>query len=144
MAIPYPAALKQTVLEDAKHLIMAGQTLEQIATKHGIHYKTLQAWLLAMGDEYKDLRRAWIDSMLIDSREALTEARTPDALSLARAREGWKADTWLASKMDSRYADKQDNTTINIGAGSYLDALKAIQPTLRTVSADIVDADPTR
>jgi hypothetical protein len=133
----FPAAIpedrKKGILDDAFVQIMAGRTLIQIGADYGIHHKTLQRWLLAMGDEYKELRKAYIDNILIESREALRDST--DALSLAHAREGWKADTWLASKVDARYADKPPEQTINIG-GSYLDTLRKVAEMDKVVNKD--------
>ena len=59
-----PEEQRLAVLEDAKQQILNGLTIAQISQKHGIAERTLDYWLHALGDEYKELRQAWIDSLL--------------------------------------------------------------------------------
>jgi len=121
-----PAEARQAVLESAKQLILEGQTLAQIAHKHGIAERTLEYWLASMGDEYKELRELWIDSLLAEAGELLKD--TSEAgnapLRLARARELWKRATWYAERRDrARYGE--DRGQVNV----------AVQPVLHiTVS----------
>ena len=107
------------ILEAAKAEILEGRTIDQIAAKHGIAHSTLEYWLSSLGDEYQELRKAWLDGMLIESGTLLKEAR--DALGLARARELWRRATWYAERRDrARYGqDAPPNegkyVQINIG-----------------------------
>jgi transposase-like protein len=104
----YPIERKTAILEDAKQRILEGSTLAQIASSHGIDTKTLNTWLIALGDEYKELREAWIDNMLIEAKTELDNAQ--DNFPLARAREQWKAATWYAERRDSqRYGQKTEH-----------------------------------
>lgn len=99
---------KQAILADAKVRIMDGHTLEQIAVSHGITKRTLNTWLMAMGEEYQDLRQAWIDNLLSEAKEELDNAQ--DNFPLARAREQWKAATWMAERRDAqRYGQKVES-----------------------------------
>lgn len=99
---------KAAILTDAKERILQGSTLAQIAVSHGIDTKTLNTWLMALGDEYTELRQAWIDNMLIEAKEELDSA--DDNFPLARARERWKAATWYAERRDSaRYGVKTEH-----------------------------------
>lgn len=146
---------RQAVLADAKVQILAGLTLAQIAQKHGISKATLENWLHALGDEYTDLRKAWIDNMLIEAGNLLKgepaseltaqdieqlEGKTPQeisserALGLARARELWKRATWYAERRDrQRYGDRVqvDNTyTLQVDSdtlGAAGDLLKLVR-----------------
>lgn len=105
---PVPIETKQAILEDAKKRILEGSTLAQIASDHGITSRTLNSWLLSLGDEYSTLRQVWIDNLLIDAKEELDNAA--DVFPLARAREQWKAATWLAERRDSqRYGQKTEH-----------------------------------
>lgn len=110
--LPIAEDKKQSILDDAKAQILAGLTIDQIAEKHGIAPRTLEYWLSAMGDEYQQLRQAWLDGMLIDAGELLKDADDP--MRLARARELWKRATWYAERRDrARYGqDQQINVTI--------------------------------
>jgi hypothetical protein len=117
-----PIETKQAILEDAKKRILEGSTLDQIATSHGIDTKTLNTWLIALGDEYKELREAWIDNMLVEAKSELDNAS--DQFPLARAREQWKAATWYAERRDRlRYGQQTMNLNI-INGVTLTDALQ--------------------
>ncbi len=117
-----PQEFRDKVIEDAKQRILDGHTIAQIAESHSIAPRTLRYWLSSLGEEYNELRRAWIDNMLSEAYEEINDAQ--DVLPLARAREKWKAVTWYAERRDrQRYgvqqqtANNQDLTvTINIGS----------------------------
>jgi len=114
---PVPIEKRQLILEDAKERIMAGDDLYQIAERHGIARRTLCYWLAAMGDEYQELRRAWIDAMLAEAAEKLEETDESGnaPLRLARARELWKKATWYAERRDrQRYGEDKANLNLNI------------------------------
>ncbi len=66
-----PIDRKQLILEDAKERILKNHTLEQIAKSHGITKRTLNAWLMSMGEEYRELRQLWIDNMLAEAKEEI-------------------------------------------------------------------------
>lgn len=105
---PVPPERRQEIIERAKTAIMEGLTLQQIADKEGIGKATLKIWLHALGDEYKELRAAWLDNMLAEATEAIDD-EDGDALALARAREKWRYATWYAERRDpSRYGQKGD------------------------------------
>jgi len=106
---------RQQILEDAKERILRGHTLSQIAQSHGIAERTLEYWLSALGDEYKELRQVWIDNMLAEARELLRNTGEDDkaALRLARARELWKSATWYAERRDrDRYGQDQQTGSV--------------------------------
>lgn len=105
---PVPADRRTAIIERTKEQIMEGKTLKQIADEHGIGKATLKLWLHALGDEYKDLRTAWLDNMLAEATEAIDDEKG-DALALARAREKWRYATWYAERRDPfRYGVKGD------------------------------------
>ena len=79
-----PIDRKQLILEDAKDRISKNHTLEQIAKSHGITKRTLNAWLMSMGEEYRELRQLWIDNMLAEAKEEIDNVT--DNFPLARAR----------------------------------------------------------
>lgn len=111
-----PPERKTQIIADACDSIMQGDTIAQIAGKHGISPRTLDMWLHALGDEYRELRSAWLDKMLIEAGEEIEGA--DDQLRLARARELFRRATWYAERRDSaRYGARnegQQATQINI------------------------------
>lgn len=132
-----PNPHKQTIIEDAKQRIIDGhETLDAIAADHGITSRTLRTWLSALGDEYQQIRSAWIDAMLADAIEeqdkAIEAIRSAEEMfPLARARELMKASdsrfktaAWYAERRDrQRYGVQQSqnsvsdlNVVINIGS----------------------------
>lgn len=100
-----PQNIRLAILDDAKQQILNGQTIDQIAAKHGISHYTLQMWLHDLGEEYDQLRRSWIDGMLMEANELLRAADEP--LGLARARELQRRAQWYAERRDKRYADQR-------------------------------------
>ena len=132
-----PQEKRELILADAKQQIMAGLTLSQIAQKHGIAERTLEYWLSAMGEEYEELRRAWIDNMLAEARELLRDVGEDGlaALRLARARELWRSATWYAERRDrARYG--QDVMQVNVSFGDLGDRLRRARE--RVIDAEVV------
>jgi len=107
-----PIDRKERILEDAKNRILKNHTLEQIAKTHGITKRTLNTWLMSLGDEYQELRQFCIDNMLAEALDDIDNAT--DNFPLARANSKWKAATWYAERRDQqRYGGHRVN--INIG-----------------------------
>jgi transposase-like protein len=96
-----PLDRKQLILEDAKERILKNHTLEQIAKTHGITKRTLNTWLMSLGDEYQELRQLCIDNMLAEALEEIDNATD----NFPRARE---------LKMESCYlvCRKKRSTTV--------------------------------
>jgi transposase-like protein len=69
-----PLDCKQLILEDAKERILKNHTLEQIAKTHGITKRTLNTWLMSLGEEYQELRQLCIDNMLAEALEEIDNA----------------------------------------------------------------------
>jgi hypothetical protein len=117
-----PIALekRQAILESAKVQILEGRQIHEIAKQHCIAPRTLQYWLSSLGDEYEELRKAWLDGMLMDAGELLEGADDP--LRLARARELWRRATWYAERRDrARYGEQRDfNVNVNLDLGDRL------------------------
>ena len=107
-----PLDCKQLILEDAKERILKNHTLEQIAKIHGITKRTLNTWLISLGEEYQELRRVWIDNMLYEALEEIDNAT--DNLPLARANSKWRAATWYAERRDQQ---KYGGNRVNINIG---------------------------
>ncbi len=62
-----PLDRKQLILEDTKKSILKNHTLEEIAVKHCISKRTLNKWLMSLGEEHQELRQLWIDNMLAEA-----------------------------------------------------------------------------
>jgi len=65
---------KQLILEDTKERILKNHTMEEVAQFHEISKCTLNIRLMALGEEYQELRRVWIDNMLTESLEEIDNA----------------------------------------------------------------------
>jgi len=109
-----PLKRKELILADAKERILKNHTLEQIAKSHGITKRTLNTWLMSLGDEYQELRQLCIDNMLAEALEEIDNAT--EHFPLSRANSKWKAATWYAERRDKRYGGHRVN--INIGERS--------------------------
>jgi len=107
-----PIDRKQLILEDAKDRILKNHMLEQIAKSHGITKRTLNTWLMSMGEEYQELRQLWIDNMLAEAKEEIDNVT--DNFPLAKANSKWRAATWYAERRDQQqYGGHRAN--INVG-----------------------------
>jgi hypothetical protein len=134
---PIPLELRAAILEDAKAQILNGFTIDQIAAKHGISHYTLDMWLHALGEEYEELRRAWVDGMLMEAGQLLKAADDP--LGLARARELQRRAQWYAERRDkARYGQDQTFTLNVIDLG---DRLRRARERVIDVSAPQIEAD---
>jgi len=106
-----PLDRKQLILEDAKERILENHTLEQIAQSHKITKRTLNTWLMSLGDEYQELRQLCIDNMLAEALDDIDNAT--DNFPLARANSKWKAATWYAERRDQqRYGGHRLNINV--------------------------------
>ena len=107
--LAYPQEVKQAVLNDVRPMLLGGATAEQIANKHKVAVSTLNYWLAQLGDEYKEIRRQWLDAKLADSESRMVEAKDP--FQLAKGRELSRLAMWYAERRDpERYADKREIT----------------------------------
>lgn len=107
--VELPAERKNEVLAAVKPMLMAGATLPEIAAHFGIASRTLDYWLAQLGDEYKEIRRQWVDIKLAAAEEKMETA--PDPFQLAKGRELFRAASWYAERRDpERYADKRELT----------------------------------
>ena len=109
----YPDGLRDKVVAECQTLIAVGWTPAQIAEKHGIPARTVQYWLL--GDEKAEAARGQL--IAAELARTLDDMRKPDdgeedsPLRLARAREEFRAWSWIAERRESRlYGQKQELT----------------------------------
>lgn len=109
----YTEEQRDAIVTDAMARILTGETLAEIAARHGVSVPSLHIWLSRLGDEYIDLRRTWIDGMLTEAKTAIDTS--DDQLSLSRAREQWRSAAWYAERRDAqRYGVKQDQAPASI------------------------------
>ena len=113
------AARKPAIVEEAMQQVRDGMGLREIAKYHGVDTKTINKWLLALGDEYLEVRQAFIDSMLAEASEEMELAG--DTFPLSRARELWKKATWYAERRDRARYGQDKQVTVNIGIGVQMD-----------------------
>ncbi len=106
-----PLDRKERILEDAKNRILKNHTLEQIAKSHSITKRTLNTWLMSLGDEYQELRQLCIDNMLAEALEEIDNSESN--FPLARANSKWRAATWYAERRDQqRYGGHRVNINV--------------------------------
>jgi AcrR family transcriptional regulator len=133
-----PIDRKQTILEDAKERILKNHTLEQIAKSHGITKRTLNTWLMSLGDEYLELRQHCIDNLLAEALEEIDNAT--EHFPLARANSKWRAAIWYAERRDQqRYGSNKVN--VNIGSNSVPTMSEALDEDLSALLAQIVKVE---
>src|SRR5688572_7933431 len=73
-----PAERKSEVLAEALKRIAAGvDDLDTIANDLQVSAPTLDRWLAGLGDEYKTVRRAWVDGKLADTEHLMKTAPNP-------------------------------------------------------------------
>ena len=101
---------KREIIKEVQDLILDGKTMAECAQECGIPLSTLKLWIHSLGgDEYKSIRTAWLDGMLIAAQDAIDSQESLDhPLALARAREQWRYATWYAERRDpARYGTTQ-------------------------------------
>jgi hypothetical protein len=107
--LPIPADRKAEILAALKTELMSGGTMESIAHKYEVSARTLSYWCAQLGDEYREIRKQWLDAKLVDAEVMMLEASDP--FKLAKGRELFRAASWYAERRDpERYADKRELT----------------------------------
>ena len=102
-----PETRKAIILE-APERILRGESTTQIANSYGIPPSTIRSWLVGNNDA-EIARGAMLAMELMMQIEAIESATDP--LSLARAREAFRAWSWIAERREHRlYGQKQELT----------------------------------
>jgi hypothetical protein len=101
---------RSEIIEAALPRLESGETTDAIGASYGIPGSTIRSWLLS--DERADKARCvFFAGELTAARDDIKVADTP--LSLARAREDFRATSWLAERRLSHlYGPKQEITNI--------------------------------
>ena len=96
------------VLLTVPDALRAGETTQQIAERHGINPRTLRSWLIGESAP-EEARGEFLSHEIIARAEQIDLADNP--LPLARAREAFKAWSWIAERREARlFAQKQEHT----------------------------------
>jgi transposase-like protein len=98
---------RQLILEDARERILKNHSLEQIAVSHGINKKTLNKWLMSMGEEHRELRKLWVDNMLAKANEEIDNVK--DNISLENNDSKQEAATWCSERKKLYRTSKNTN-----------------------------------
>lgn len=105
---PISINCKQLILEDAKERILNNHSLEQIAVSHGINRRTLNKWLMSMGEEHSELRQLWVDNMLAKANEEIDNVK--NNISLENNDSKKEAATWCSER---KKLNRMSKTTHN-------------------------------
>lgn len=110
---------RSSIILEAPERILKGETTTQIAQSYNIPPSTLRAWLIGNQDA-EAARGAMLAQELMIRAEDIDNATDP--LSLAQAREGFKAWSWLAERRESRLYGMKSETKIDIDYHVTVDA----------------------
>ena len=101
----YDPQVRAQAILDVPKAILAGGIPKDVAEKYGIPLSTLHSWIIA-SDDAEVARGLMLASELMLRIEQIDTAN--DALELARAREGFRAWSWLAERREYRiYGQRQ-------------------------------------
>jgi hypothetical protein len=103
-----PDDQRQAIITQSYDRLRAGEPTDQIAASYGLSGRTLRHWLL--DDPQADqARRTLINGELARTLDEMRCANDP--LPLARAREEFRAWSWIAERREARlYGQKQEVT----------------------------------
>jgi len=112
-ALTIPHQDRARIVQDALNRLDLGETTDNIAKSHKVEPRTLRAWLLVDCPAEADHQRArYIASQLQNEIENIASAK--EQIPLARARDSFKAWSWIAERrLPHLFAPKQD-VTVNI------------------------------
>jgi hypothetical protein len=105
----YTSEQREAILATIPDAILAGETVSEVAAKHNIPQSTLYSWV--MGDPSTENARAkMIAAELMAKISDIQEAGDP--LELARAREGFRAWSWIAERREARLYGQQTSVKV--------------------------------
>ena len=116
-----PAKRAEIILE-APERILRGESTTRIAESYGVSASTIRSWLI--GNEKAEAARGAMLAMELSLQLEAIETAT-DPLSLARAREAFRAWSWIAERREARlYGQKQEvNVTGTVQVSHALQAI---------------------
>lgn len=104
-----PEDKKALVIQGLSQALLTGDTLESYAAKHEISPRTLNYWCAQLGEEYREIRKRWLDTKLTGAEEMMETASDP--FKLAKGRELARLAMWYAERRDpERYSEKREIT----------------------------------
>lgn len=107
----YSPEFRAKAIEAVPEAILAGKTTTQLAAELGIPAITLRSWII--GSESAESARGALLAHELMTRSADID-NADDPLTLARAREGFRAWSWIAERRESRlYGQHQQVTVTN-------------------------------
>ena len=113
---------RRAAILDALDSLPAGEPTDQIAARHSIPGPTLRAWLISddtINQGANAARKVFLSHELSLRANQIDEATDP--LSLARAREAFRAWSWIAERRESQmFGQKQEHTLTVIDLGDRL------------------------
>lgn len=112
-ALTVPHQDRYRIVQNALDRLDSGETTESIAKSLNVEPRTLRSWLLVDCPQEADHQRArYIASKLQENIEDMAAAT--EQIPLARARDSFKAWSWIAERrLPHLFAPKQD-VTVNI------------------------------
>ena len=96
--------MNQTIITDWYDSIQAGQSTDDVAARHGLTARAIQYWLLS-DPAAETARGALIHGELartLDEMRAPADPADDSPLRLARAREEFRAWSWIAERREAR------------------------------------------
>jgi hypothetical protein len=106
--LPIDPEKRARIVAEAPECIRQGETTTQIACRHNIPARTLRFWLLG-DNQVENARGEFLSHELAMRLDEIDNATEP--LPLARAREAFRAWSWIAERREARlYGQKQEVT----------------------------------
>ena len=104
--LPADPELKNRIIQDAITALQRGETTDDVGMRHGVSGRAVRAWLI--GTPEAEIARGYlISSQLARTIDEIKDADAP--MPLARAREEFRAWSWIAERRESRlYGQKQE------------------------------------
>lgn len=130
---PIGADDRARIIAAALPLLSQGVPTDQIAAPYGITGRTLRIWLM-LTPEADNIRAEYLSGKVMDAARAVDAAQ--DAFPLARARESFRAWSWLAERrLPKIFAP---SPTVSIGLSIDLGA--ALAAAERRMSERVIEA----
>jgi hypothetical protein len=136
-----PAERRKAIVQDSYLALVAGETTDQIAARHGIPGRTLRHWLLD-DPEAHDARRILINGELTRTLEEMREAKNASSpLPLACAREEFRAWSWIAERRESKLYGQRTHNTVEV-VSDLGDRLRRAKE--RVIDGEVVADEPQK
>ena len=105
----YDPDQREEILKSIPGAILSGETISEVAAKHNIPQSTLYSWVI--GDESTENSRGKMIAAELMAKIADIQG-AGDPLELARAREGFRAWSWIAERRESRLYGQQTSVKV--------------------------------